>query len=103
MSTAASSPRKLFPRSTSLKWAEHLIRLLKENDKTKWQHKSRYFTELSFLSFQVIFVIPQEETLIWFDTRVNLNPVFLSLISLIDWGFFFFWQFWNLNSGPCTC
>ena len=35
-STAAFSPRALFPRSISSKWAEYLIRLTRENDKTKW-------------------------------------------------------------------
>lgn len=35
-STAAFSPRALFPRSISSKWAEYLIRLTRESDKTKW-------------------------------------------------------------------
>lgn len=35
MSTAAVSPRLLFPGLTSIKWVEDLIRLPRENDKIK--------------------------------------------------------------------
>lgn len=87
MSAAAISPRTLFPRSISLKWAEYLIRLTRENDRTKavlcqvWLLTE---TQSSYCGVCAVVLGPlhpfhlpsRDEALTQFETGDILSPVF---------------------------